>query len=396
MPDDKQPDGARLKVVLAWHMHQPQYKDLASGNYRLPWTYLHAIKDYTDMAAHLEAAPKARVCVNFAPLLLEQIADYTAQVEGFLRDGSAISDPLLAALGQPVLPASYEERLMLIKSCLRAHEGRMIARFPAYQRLADLAAWAVSHPDVMSYLRDQYLVDLLVWYHLAWLGETVRRTDVSIRRLIDKQGGYTLNDRRELLDVIGGLLAGVIPRYARLADAGQVELSVTPYAHPIVPLLIDVASARDAMPQATLPMVAYPGGEERARWHVREGLATFERHFGFRPVGCWPSEGGVSSAALKLLADEGIRWAATGEAVLANSLAHSDAPPTEQKENWLYQPHTAPQTDMRVFFRDDGLSDLIGFAYAGWHADDAVADLIAHLVRIADACRERPNAVVSI
>jgi alpha-amylase/alpha-mannosidase (GH57 family) len=389
-------DGTRLNVVLAWHMHQPQYKDLASGTYRLPWTYLHAIKDYTDMAAHIEAAPQARVVVNFAPLLLEQIADYTAQVEGFLRDGRAITDPLLAALGQPVLPASYEERLMLIKGCLRAHETRMIQRFPAYQRLADMAAWAVTHPGVMGYLRDQYLVDLLVWYHLAWLGETVRRTDISVRRLIEKEGGYTLNDRRELLDVIGGLLAGVIPRYARLADSGRVELSVTPYAHPIVPLLIDVASAREAMPQAMLPMAAYPGGAERARWHVREGLAAFERHFGFRPAGCWPSEGGVSTAALKLLSEEGIRWAATGEAVLAHSLTHSEQPPTNQKESWLYRPYQAPAGDVRVFFRDDGLSDLIGFTYASWHADDAVADLIAHLVRIADACRGQPNAVVSI
>src|SRR6266566_5632895 len=187
MSDEPASQAGRLKVVLAWHMHQPQYRDMASGAYRLPWTYLHGIKDYTDMAAHLEAAPKARACVNFAPLLLEQLADYTAQIDGFLRDGRAIRDPLLAALAQPVLPASREERLMLVRSCLRAHEGRMIARFPAYQKLADIAAWITQHPDALRYLGDQYLVDLLVWYHLAWLGETVRRTDVSVRRLLGKE-----------------------------------------------------------------------------------------------------------------------------------------------------------------------------------------------------------------
>ena len=96
-------------------MHQPQYCDLISGEYRLPWTYLHAIKDYIDMAAHLEAVPTARAVINFAPVLLEQLDDYAAQISGFLRDHKAIRDPLLAALVDPVLPthADRKHELML-------------------------------------------------------------------------------------------------------------------------------------------------------------------------------------------------------------------------------------------------------------------------------------------
>ena len=391
------PGDIRLKVVLCWHMHQPQYRDLVSGTYHLPWTYLHAIKDYTDMAAHLEAVPAARAVVNFAPLLLEQIEDYAKQVKGFLTNSLSIRDPVLAALVSPALLPSDEQRVMLIKACLRANESRMIDRHPAYRRLADMAKWFVAHHDSLRYLSNQYLADLLVWYHLAWLGETVRRGDVRVRRLLEKESGYTLHDRRELLIVIGELLSNVIPRYAQLAARGQIELSVTPYAHPISPLLLDFSCAHEAMPQAPLPLLPqYPGGDERARWHIREGIETFRRHFGFAPVGCWPSEGAVSVPSLKLLAEAGFRWTASGEAVLRNSLIRSGHADHHVKEAWLYRHYSVPESGMSCFFRDDGLSDLIGFTYANWHADDAVNNIVHHLENIAHCCRAHPEHVVSI
>jgi alpha-amylase/alpha-mannosidase (GH57 family) len=391
------PDDIRLKVVLCWHMHQPQYRDLVSGVYHLPWTYLHAIKDYTDMAAHLEAVPAARAVVNFAPVLLEQIDDYARQVEGFLTNSQAIRDPVLAALVSPALPPTDEQRIMLIKACLRANELRMIARYPAFQRLADMGSWFMEHPGTLHYSSNQFLADLLVWYHLAWLGETVRRGDVRIRRLLDKESGYTLHERRELLTVIGELLSSVIPRYQQLAARGQVELSVTPYAHPISPLLLDFSCAREAMPQAPLPLLPqYSGGEERARWHIREGIETFRRHFGFVPAGCWPSEGAVSPASLKLLAEAEFRWAASGEGVLRNSLLRAHHADHHVKAAWLHRRYTEADSGMNCFFRDDGLSDLMGFTYATWHADDAVNNLVHQLENIAHCCHAHPEHVVSI
>jgi len=387
----------RLKVVLLWHMHQPQYQDRVSGQYLLPWTYLHAIKDYTDMAAHLEAVPGARAVVNFAPILLEQIADYAAQVQGFLDDSVAIRDPLLAALAVPALPTDPDARLALIKACLRANEARMIRRYVAYQRLADMAPLITGHPDLLAYVTDQYIADLLVWYHLAWLGESVRRGDARVAHLIDKAGSYTLHDRRELLAVIRGLLEDLVPRYTRLAASGQVELSVTPYAHPILPLLIDMRSAHDTLPEAPLPHDPhYPGGEDRARWHIRAGIEVFRQHFGFMPAGCWPAEGGLSVAALRLLHEAGFSWAAGGESVLYNSLVRAGHAPHSMKEAWLYRPYTVLNSGMNCFFRDDGLSDLIGFAYANWHADDAVANLVGHLETIAATCSGHADRVVTL
>ncbi len=387
----------KLNVVLCWHMHQPQYQDRPNGEYQLPWTYLHAIKDYTDMAAHLEAEPRARAVVNFAPILLEQLDDYSRQVQAFLSDGQPIRDAFLAALAQPVLPTDPHERLTLVSECLRANEQRLIQRFEPYARLAELAQCFLERPDAALYISDAFLVDLLMWYHLAWLGETVRRSHADVKRLMKKACHYSQRDRRSLLKIIGELLSGVIPRYRRLAERGQVELSVTPYAHPIVPLLLDIHSAREAMPDVTLPeMDSYPGGAERVRWHLKKGIETFQRYFGFAPRGCWPSEGSVSTASLEFFNEAGFQWVASGENVLSNSLAQVENQAADGEARNHHRAYRIADAPPACFFRDDGLSDLVGFTYSSWHADDAVANLLSHLEAIAEACADQPGAVVPI
>lgn len=384
-----------LNIVLCWHMHQPQYCDQISGTYQLPWTYLHATKDYIDMAAHLEAVPESRAVVNFAPVLLEQLSDYAGQVNGFLSEGKAIRDPLLAALACPVLPSKKEQRMELVSACLRANELRSIKRFEHYQKLAEMAGWFHEHPSGMLYVSDQFITDLLVWYHLVWMGETVRRSNKLVQHLMEKGTGFTLHDRRELLKLIGELLSSVIDRYRKLAEKGQVELSITPYAHPILPLLLDIETARDAMPGISMPQLAsYPGGEERVDWHIREGLNTFEEYFGSRPAGCWPSEGGVSTAALHKLEEHGFSWAASGESVYRHSQANDENESLSGCS--LYQGFTVDGGQLACFFRDDGLSDLIGFTYSDWHADDAVGNLIDHLENIAVSTRGQDKPLVSI
>jgi len=384
-----------LNVVLCWHMHQPQYREPGRGEYVLPWTYLHAIKDYTDMAAHLEANEHARAVVNFVPVLIEQIDDYAAQLEAHLRHGGALRDPLLAALAAPALPMAPAERFVLIEACLRANQHRVIDRFPPFHRLANLAQAVKADAAAGAYLSDQYLADLLVWFHLGWIGETVRLEDARVQRLMDKGSEYTFHDRCELLHLISELLSGVLDRYRRLAEAGRIELSFTPYAHPILPLLLDLRAGTEAADLPPPGAGAYPGGAARARWHLERGTVVFEQRLGVHPAGCWPAEGALSTAACETLAAAGVRWAASGEGVLANSLRKAGALPAEKKD-WLYRPYRVARGGLPCFFRDDGLSDLIGFTYADWHADDAAADLVNHLEAIAGAVDDPQASVVSI
>ncbi|MGH8221118.1 MAG: glycoside hydrolase [Steroidobacteraceae bacterium] len=372
---------ARLPVVLLWHMHQPHYRDALTGQYALPWTYLHAIKDYTDMAAHLEAHPGARAVVNFTPVLLEQLEDISRRVAAHLERGDPLPDPVLALLGPAPLPEWGAERAALMRACLRAHRQHMIERFAPYRDLAALAE-PLATAEHAAYAADALIRDLAVWYHLAWMGETVRRSDVRIAALAEQGRGFTAAQRRALLALIAELLAGIMPRYRRLAEAGRCELSVTPYAHPILPLLLDFRAARESVPDSPLPRHAhYPGGAERAAWHAAESLTVFERCFALKPSGCWPAEGAVSEPALRLIEAHGLRWAASGGAVLKASLTASgdrlDEPGAFER------PYRLEGATLPCWFRDDRLSDLIGFTYSSWHGDDAARNLAHELGEIA-------------
>lgn len=369
----------RLRVVVGWHMHQPEYRDPASGVSVLPWTYLHAIKDYADMAAHLENEPGAHAVVNFAPLLLEQIEGRAQTIRDYLDHGAPLCEPILEALVAERYPTDLASRQALIQAGLRSHPQRLIERFGPYQSLANIAERAESQPGHTAYLSDGYLADLLTWLHLAWMGETVRRHNGFVQELQAQGHGFSLDERRRLLALIGELTAGIIPRYRKLAESGRVELTVTPYGHPIVPLLLDLKSAREAMPDAPLPEAsAYPGGEARARWHFERGLAVFERCFGFRPVGCWCSEGSISEATLDLLPDFGFQWTASGGNVLAHSVRDAGVAYPESR------PVHFGGRELACVFRDDELSDAVGFQYQTWHADDAVDDLLRRLEQRAD------------
>jgi alpha-amylase/alpha-mannosidase (GH57 family) len=372
-------------------MHQPEYRDLQTGEFKLPWTYLHVIKDYVDMVAHLEAVPEAKAVINFAPILLEQIEDYANQVTGYLRNGAAITDPLLAALVAPTIPEEPEDRLRLVRDCMRANRERQINRYPAFVKLVEMTEWLEQHYGSLCYVNAQFIHDILVWYHLAWMGETVKLTDSRIKYLIEKGTCYSIHDRIEVIQIIGELLANVIRRYKVLARKGQIELSVTPYAHPIIPLLLDLNTTLEAMPDGDLPELnGYPGGEDRVKWHLEKGIQTFKRFFGAKPKGCWPSEGSVSQQTLKILSDFGFNWTASGGSVLRNSLNQ----PENNQPTGIHHPFKLKNTKTACFFRDDGLSDLIGFEYSKWHADDAIADLIHHLENI--AAHEPGDKVVSI
>jgi alpha-amylase/alpha-mannosidase (GH57 family) len=418
---------SRLPVVLLWHMHQPQYRDALSGRYVLPWTYLHAIKDYVDMAAHLEANPAACAVVNFTPVLLEQLEELAARVAAHLEHGEALPDPVLASLSDAPLPTDRMERLALVHACQRAQRANLIERYPPFLRLVNMAE-SFGTPELVQYLSDAFLHDLAVWYHIAWLAETVKRSDLRVATLLERATDFRPAHRRMLLELIGELLGGLLPRYRRLADSGQCELATSPYGHPIMPLLLDFQAAREAVPTMTLPHAArYPGGAARAAWHMDEALRVFERVFGHRPIGCWPSEGAISAAALQVIEEHGIRWIATSESVLNGCLPkYADAGGSDRQgehkdghgeggsggdggngngdngggagaaRSPALQGYRMPGHDLNLFFRHDQLSDLIGFTYSKWHGDDAVRNFVGQLERIAHETEALPGRIALV
>lgn len=395
-----------LNIVLCWHMHQPYYRDGLSGDYKLPWVYLHGIKDYADMAAHLENHPDVHAVVNFVPVLLEQLDDYAQRLQGFLDNGGRIGDSLLDYLsGVSPIPEDREGRIQLVMSCRRVNLSQMVQPYPAFRALTSVfdgihdAGGKESHDFCLDYLNEQFFVDLVVWYHLAWMGYSLRQTD-EIRTLMDKASDFTMQDRREIVEIIHKTLAGLIPRYRALSESGQIELSMTPWGHPIIPLLNNLGNMRDTQPGEPMPNYPfYPGGEQRSRWHLQTGLEVFEHYFGRKPQGVWLSEGAISGDAVALLEELDIEWTASGEAVWRHSCHISQCDPAEMEcREALFMPYKLQEHDSpRIFFRDDGLSDLIGFEYRNWHADDAVANLIHNLENVEKFLgHEADHYVVSI
>jgi len=378
-------------------MHQPDYRNYETGEFMLPWVYLHAIKDYTDMVYHLELHPSMKAVVNFVPVLLDQIEDYAGQfASGQLRD------PLLRLLGTPNLEQiSVSDRVRIFGSCFSSNHTTMMQPYPAYRRLHDMYERLRERGEGdLAYLSAQYLSDLLVWYHLAWTGESVRRNDEIVVRLMTQGSGFSYADRSSLLALIGKLMQGLIPRYRKLAESGQIELSTTPHYHPLAPLLIDFSSARDSTPGVSLPTeAAYPGGRNRVAAQLDSAIASHTRRFGARPCGVWPAEGAVSEPFLEILAEKDCRWSASGEGVLANSLRESyPGEPLPERGRYLYRAYQIKgKADSVVcFFRDERISDMIGFEYSKWFGRDAAEHLVHSLEDISRNAKPGENPVVSV
>ena len=362
-----------LQVCILWHMHQPDYRDPVSGQTLMPWTWLHAVKDYGEMLATIEETG-VPVTINLVPSLLEQLERYAAGED---------HDRWLDLLRRKPAELTQDERHFMLAHFFSANEETQILSQPRYHQLFRQRGQA---PDyAVQDFSDQDLLDLQVWFLLAWTGSHLRRNSAHVAELLRQGEHYQPEQKHQLLDVCHAELKRVIDYHRRLEGAEQIEISVTPYAHPILPLLCDLQTAQQPSPGLPLPTADFRHPED-ARLQVREGLRTATRIFGQRARGMWPSEGGVSAAAVRIMAEEGALWAATDEDILARSL---DGGLVNRRD--LYQVYQF--NDLPLLFRDRELSDRIGFLYAGWETTGAVADLSKRLVKIAG---QAPGGTVAI
>ncbi|HNB01902.1 MAG TPA: glycoside hydrolase family 57 protein, partial [Nitrosomonas sp.] len=170
--------------------------------------------------------------------------------------------------------------------------------------------------------------------------------------------------------------------------------------HPLSPLLIDFNSAYDSLPDAVLPSSSdYPGGRDRVAYHLELAKESHKQRFHSYPFGVWPAEGGISKDFVEILAASELKWTASGEGVLAQSLRKSypDRQLPERSE-YLYRAYKVltNKEDVICFFRDDKLSDMIGFEYAKWYGRDAAENFVHSLERIHHEVKDAEDPVVTI
>ncbi len=352
-------------------MHQPFYKDLISGEYHLPWTRMHALKDYYGMVKILADFPLVHQTFNLVPSMLVQIQDYAS--------GQA-SDPFLRVALKPTSELTGDEQAFLLQYFFHANPARMIYRYPRYGELHDMWQRSGRNPKhARRYFNIAEFRDLQVLSQLAWFDEEDFAQDKDIRGLVEKGDHFSPFDQEMLGRKQTMAMQRVLPTYREFAKTGQIEISTTPFYHPILPLLCDSNIAEISHPYVALPQrFSYP---EDAREQLVRARKFMVDNFGVEPVGLWPSEGSVSDDALRLGAETGFQWAASDNGVLARTI-HKDGGPANS-----YRPYkwTNGDCEMRMIFRDHHLSDLIGFIYSRMEPDDAASHF---LTQVRNNCRD--------
>jgi alpha-amylase/alpha-mannosidase (GH57 family) len=383
-----------LRVVLLWHQHQPFYKDLVSGEYRLPWVRLHALKDYYGMVKLLEEFPNVHQTFNLVPSLITQIQEYA---EGTARD------PFLAVAARPAKDLTADERRFALQYLFQANPERLIGRYPRYAELWGQFQGSGSSPERAEKMFSvQDFTDLQVLSQIAWFDEFFLQ-EPEIAELVRKGRGYSLQDQQFVIKRQSELIGKVIPAHAEAAKQGTIEISTSPFYHPILPLVCDTTMGAVSTPGLPLPQNRFRHPED-AREQLQRGLDLHEKVVGIRPKGVWPSEGSVSEEVFAIGASLGVQWMATDEGVLSRALGMSfmrdgqgHLPEAAAQKLYTVHRYENGETRMHLIFRDHAISDLIGFVYSGMPAQEAASHLMQNIREAAQpALSKGQDAVVSI
>jgi alpha-amylase/alpha-mannosidase (GH57 family) len=366
---------AQLRVVILWHQHQPFYKDLVTGEYRLPWTRLHALKDYYGMVKLLDEFPQVHQTFNLVPSLITQIQDYVS---------GAAQDPFLQIAAKPGKDLTGAERIFALKYLFQANPVNVIGRYPRYHELWEKFRGAGDSPELAEKVfQTQDFTDLQVLSQISWFDEYFL-TESDIAELVRKGRNYTLDDQAFVMSKERELLGRVLPVHAEAAKKGLIEISASAFYHPILPLVCDTQMGAVSTPGLALPQNRYRHPED-AREQLLRGLDLHEKVFGLRPRGVWPSEGSVSDEVLTIGHRLGVEWMATDEGVLGRTLGthfsrdgygHLDSEGAHRLYTIYRYENAGSDTRMNLLFRDHTLSDLIGFVYSSMPPQDAANNLI--------------------
>ncbi len=365
-----------IKVTFLWHHHQPYYKE--DGEYLLPWVRFHGVKDYWDMVRILDDYPKIKQTFNFVLSLIVQIIDYVK---------NKAEDKVLILTKKKLDELNEDDKFEILKSFFLANFDRMIKPYQRYLELFEKRGGFSYTPERFEEVERNFTyqdwLDLQVWYNLIWIGE-YSKYDEPFKKFFEKGRNFTEEEKQILIEGHYEILSRIIPKHIEAYNRGQIDISVSPFYHPILPLLCDTSIARVSSPDVKLPAKKFSHPED-ADEQIKRAIELFVKVFGVKPKGMWPSEGAISEEVLSLMAENGIKWTASDEEVLFKSL---------MLEGWnnsndrlkIYKPYKFKTSsgEIKIVFRDKILSDLIGFVYSSWSPDDSARDLVSRILKIRD------------
>jgi alpha-amylase/alpha-mannosidase (GH57 family) len=380
----------KIHLVVLWHMHQPQYRDPETGRYVLPWTRLHALKDYWGMVKVLEEFPNFHATFNVVPSLGLQLEEYAS---------GTFHEPWFDLAFRDAEQLTKEDKSEILQRAFQVNHERLLSRWPRFLELYEWLRQAGGAQATVTFTPRDWR-DLQLLSQLAWMEEQWIARDPVINRLSAKGKDFTEKDKTALKLKQLEFLRLVLPIYREAATRGQIEISTTPFYHPILPLVCDSDIARIANPATPLPRRAYRHPED-AREQLRRAIEYHERVFGVKPAGLWPSEGSVSDETLRIAAEAGFQWFGTDEGVLGRTLnvgffREASGVPTNAER--LYRPWRVQMgaTGITGLFRDHHISDLIGFVYSRMDAKAGAADLHGRLRAVGERVQSKQPLTISL
>jgi alpha-amylase/alpha-mannosidase (GH57 family) len=369
-----------LRVVFLWHMHQPYYVDPLTRCARMPWVRLHACKGYLDMISLIDAYPKIRCVFNLTPVLARQIEQLST---------GEITDEWLEWSKIPAADLTLDQKCNLLTHFFSVNWDNLIKPHPRYRALLQKRGPAVPHAHLQrlaaSFTAQEYR-DLQVWFNLVWFGHAALKQWPELTELRKKDRDFTEDDKKIVLDRQLDIVKTVLSRYKNAQDRGQIELSTSPFYHPIMPLVYNTDFASRCMHGRKFPPTFSHPEDVKAQLSLAK--EQHERIFGRPPHGIWPSEGSVAPEIVPILHELGYQWFATDEEILTRTLAQLHAPHDRHE---IYHGWRVQTDGAHVFaaFRDRPLSDFIGFTASRNPPEKARDFMVQYLHHVASRTERR-------
>jgi len=370
----------KLNIAFVWHFHQPNYQYNYDSDFLLPWTRLHASKDYLSMLKKVDKFKNIKLNFDFSPVLISALQKY-------LNGAQDIHSKLLL---KDVSELADEDKIFILNNYFDVNYKNMVLTRQYFAELYNKRA-DFRELDVNTFSNSEYS-DIMANFTLLWIDKSFVCDYPDLDNLFKKEINYTLEDRKRIYEIQLDIIKRILVEYKKYQDDGKIEISTSPYYHPIVPLLLDF-KGKEIKNFENLPNNATFAQD--ANWHVETAIKKYNEVFGKNPAGMWLSEQCVCQKTTELLSDFGIKWTILDEGILSKTIKKQFI---RDFEGNLENPFdldmnykTRSKKPLNILFSDSFFANLLNFGYGNYDAKTAANDMYDKIKIIQSKLSSSPN-----
>lgn len=376
--------GKKLSIAFFWHMHQPIYQLTPDSDYLMPWVRLHGVKDYLDMLLIMDNFSKLKLNFNLVPVLLDTLIEYGEKDYHDIHSRLTITK---------ISELTNDDKEFILNNFFDLNYSSMIFPYERYNELYQ-KRFAEEKADVSAFSEQEYS-DIMAWFNLAWIDPMFKEIFPEVKNLFEKRENYTFKDRIEIIEIHRKIIRMIIPKYKEYWEKGRIEVTTSPYYHPIVPILLDMKSTQKNLSTVDTSLFDFNMIQD-AKIQTQAAFERIEEIFGKRPKGIWPSEHSISPQTLEIFKEFGAQWTISDEGILTKSI---DFDFIRDFKGYLEDPYflmksykyKTKHSEIQMIFRDSVIPNLISFEYANHEPKIAAADLYDRIKVIQNKLQSSPD-----